>query len=145
MKNSWKWVLGIVLVLMVAVGIFGLGYIHHTQMMAPVDPQGWHGSMMNGAGPGGHGGQMMQMHSFGRGPIRGGMFFGMFVGLIPLALGLLLLYGAYRLGVRHSAPVAVPVTPAPPVAVTTSHPCPTCGNAVLDGWKHCPNCGEKQP
>ena len=150
MKNSWKWILGIVLVLVVAAGLFGLGFIHHTQMVANISqsgfppPQMGHGSM-HGGFPGGmmpHGrAPMMEMRGFGRG---GGMLFGLFGRLIPLALLLLVLYGAYRLGKGRSAPVVTAAAPAPPADVPASHPCLSCGNTVQDDWKHCPNCGAKQ-
>lgn len=139
MKNIWKWALGIILVLIVAAGLFGLGFVHRTRMMAHYAPNGAAPMMrekFHGDVPA-HG--MMQMRGFRHGPRHGGMF----KTLIPLALGLLLLYGAYRLGMKHTAPVAA-ATPAPPAAATTSHACPTCGSSVQDGWNHCPNCGEKQ-
>lgn len=160
MKNGWKWILAVAAILLVAAGLFGMGFlfVHRTQMMATIPqsgvpyPQMGHGSM-HGGFPGGmvyprNGSMPMMggMRGFGRGGghFSGGMFFGMFGRLIPLALLLLLLYGAYWLGKRHNAPVAVPVTPAVPAAVPTDHPCPSCGNPVQEGWNHCPNCGEKQ-
>ena len=158
MKNIWKWVLGIILVLVVAAGLFGLGYLSRTRMLAnlpqsssapnPAPPQmgrapmrgGFRGGMMSPRQPG----SMRGMGGFGHGPFLPGMiFFGIFGRLIPLALALLVLYGAYRLGKGRSAPVAVPVTPAAS-APPASHPCPACALPVQDGWNHCPNCGEKQ-
>ena len=159
MKNIWKWILGIFIILIVAVGLFGLGFVfvQHRQMMTNVaqsgvpHPQMERGSMRGGF-PGGRmlprNGPMMGMRGMDRGGrfFPGSMLFGMFGRLIPLALLGLLLYGAYRLGKKQNAPVVVPVTPAAPPAVTlaASHPCPSCGSTVQDDWKHCPNCGEKQ-
>ena len=163
MKKIWMWILGIFLVLVVAAGFFGLGFLHQTRMRAVAvnnsapkgtpNPQAPR-SPMRGGFPewrGGRGmpprvGPMMGTRGFGRGPFPGGMFFGMFGRLIPLALVLLVLYGAYRFGKSRSVPMAVVAAPvqavAPPIPVF--HPCPACGNAVQDDWKHCPNCGEKQ-
>ena len=156
MKNIWKWVLGIVIFLVVAAGLFGLGFVWRTRMMAaPVaiqrsapNPQQWHGPM-----PGAPGGRMMgprmgPMRGFGRGAFMPGMMIFGFLGrLIPLGLLLLLLYVVYRLGKGRSAPapvVPVPVTPVPVVPAPATHPCPACNADVQDDWKHCPNCGEKQ-
>lgn len=168
MKNIWKWVVGILLVLVVAAGLFGLGFIHSTMRNARMitidrpqssvpNPQTWRGPIPGRRFPGTSGdrmmfperGPMMAMRGFDRGHgffMPGLMFFGMFGRLIPLALLLLVVYGAYRLGKGRSAPGVVPVAPAPPAAAPApaSHPCPACANDVLDGWKHCPNCGEKQ-
>jgi hypothetical protein len=151
MKNIWKWVLGIILIMVVAAGLLGLGFVWRTRIVradspggAPV-PQMQRGPMRGGF-RGEHREPMMGMRGFGYGPGRfgGGMFFGMFGRLIPLALGLLLLYGAYRLGKNRSVPVAVAAAPAPPATLSTTHPCPNCGSTVQNDWKHCPNCGEKQ-
>lgn len=153
MKNIWKWVLGIVLTLILAAGLFGLGFLFRTRVatnFAPRSPivqmerfPGWRGDRMDMP----RGGPMM-MHQFGRGPFLPGMMFFGFIGrLLPLALLALLLYAAYRLGKGRSAPLPAPVavseTPPTPPAPST-HSCTTCGNAVQDEWKHCPNCGEKQ-
>ena len=164
MKNIWKWILGGVILLVVAAGLFGLGFVWRTRMMAtPVaiqssapNPPQWHGPMW-----GQRDGRMMPpgigpMRGFGRGAFMPGMMlfglFGILGRLIPLGLLLLLLYVAYQMGKGRSAPVpvapvvAAPVTPesVAPVPATPTHLCPACNAAVQDDWKHCPNCGEKQ-
>ena len=156
MKNIWKWILGGVILLVVAAGLFGLGFVWRTRMMAtPVaiqssapNPPQWHGPMW-----GQRGGRMMPpgigpMRGFGRGAFMPGMMlFGILGRLIPLGLLLLLIYVVYRLGKGRSAPVPVaPVVAVPETVATTpaTHPCPACNAAVQDDWKHCPYCGEKQ-
>ncbi len=162
MKNIWKWVLGIVILLVVAAGLFGLGFVWRTRMAAPVaaiqrsapiNPQQWRGPMR------GVPGRMMgprmgppMRGGFDRGAFMPGMLIFGFLGrLIPLGLLLLLLlYVVYQLGKGRSVPMAVapvPVTPVTvvPAPVTPTHLCPACNATVQDDWKHCPNCGEKQP
>lgn len=154
MKNLWKWVLGIVLVLVLAAGLFGLGFFFSVRRAVGDMPRNVRVLQMQPGGPlygermGLPRGGPMMMHDFGRGPgpfMPGRMFFGMLGRLLPFAVLLLLLYGVYQLGKRHSTPVAVPVAPtipAPPAPVI--HPCSACGSAVQDDWKHCPNCGTAQ-
>lgn len=152
MKNLWKWVLGIVLALVLAAGLFGLGFFFSVRRAGVDMPRNVRVLKMQPGGPLRgermglpHGGPMM-MHGFDRGPFMPGrMFFGMVGRLLPFAMLLLLLYGVYQLGKGRSTPVAVPAAPAiasPPAP--TTHPCPACDNAVQDDWKHCPNCGTAQ-
>jgi hypothetical protein len=131
MKKAWKWILGILIVLVV---LFGLG-IGARLLMANFLParigdfDGFRSPMMGGRG-------------FDRG--GGIMHFGggfMLLGwLIPLALFGLLVYGAYRLGMRKSPASQVPLPPVAPVQVRT---CTKCGQQVQEGWKNCANCGKK--
>src|SRR3972149_3362486 len=157
MKNIWKWILGIVVVLLVVAGLVGLAFELRNRMSVNIvqkavpNSQTWHGPM-NGRIPGERGGPMwpgraprMGDHGFGRGfgPFAPGlMFFGMLGRLVPIAILILLLYGAYRLG-KRTVPVTAAAAPAPPLAIQT-HPCPKCQNPVQDDWKHCPICGETQ-
>lgn len=102
MKNIWKWILGILAVVLVLGAVSFAAYLwtsHSGFMMA----RGWHDSPM-----------MMG---------RGGFspFFGPFAvlgGLVKLAFFGALLYGAYWLGKRNArvvldSPPAVPAEPAP--------------------------------
>lgn len=120
MKNFWKWILGIVVVLVV---LFALG-IGARLLMA--------GTFPNMRGDfGGFRHPMMGMHAFS--PFGGGF---MPLGwLFPLLLIGLLAYGAYWLGRRNSPASQPPVLPTP----TCAH----CGQPLQKGWNHCPNCGEK--
>ena len=167
MKNIWKWIIGGIVVLVVVAGLVGLGLVMHNHMLAvfsqrvtlhaPPPPNG-----EKVAPPGKFGervpfrmgpmkGLRMGWHGFGRGfrgfgPFGPGlMFFGLLGRLVPIAILLLLLTIAYRLG-KGKAPVvpaAAPPSEALPAAIPT-HLCPKCGEPVQDGWKHCPNCGEAQ-
>ncbi len=166
MKNLWKWILGAVILLVVAAGLFGLGFVWRTRMAAtaPVaiqrsapNPPQWRGPMRGGV-PGGRmmapGMGPMRGFGYGRRPFMPGMMILGFFGrlMIPLGLLLLLLFVAYQLGKGRNAPTPVVVTSSPvstvsePVvtAPVTTHPCPACNATVQDDWKHCPNCGEKQ-
>jgi hypothetical protein len=135
MKNFWKWILGIVIVLVV---LFGLG-IGARLLMANSLParvtqfEGFRSPMMGDRG---------FDHFDGRMPSMGMTHFGggfMLLGwLFPLALIGLLAYGAYRLGKRRTMVLAASTPPAPPAV------CPKCGQPVQEGWIHCPACGKKQ-
>jgi hypothetical protein len=126
MKNFWKWILGIIIVLVI---LFGLG-IGARLLMANLYPAssggyyGYHHPMMGGGGFSPFGGMM----SFGGGFMLLGW-------LVPLILIGLVVYGVYSLGKRTPPPVAPP--PAPFAT------CPKCGQPVQAGWNHCANCGRK--
>jgi len=132
MKNFWKWILGIVIVLVV---FFGLG-IGARLLMANLYPAaagdgviyGLHRPMMGGRGFDGYGGMM----SFG----GGSMTFGW---LVPVLLVGALVYGAFYFGSRRAA-IPAPQTPAVPESLRT---CPKCGHMVQEGWNHCAACGRK--
>ncbi|MEW6093900.1 MAG: zinc ribbon domain-containing protein [Chloroflexota bacterium] len=125
MKNFWKWILGIIVVLVV---LFGLG-IGARLLMANFYPAysggyyGYNHPMMGGGGFSPFGGMM----SFGGG-------FMMLGWLVPLILIGLVVYGVYSLGKR--TPPAAP----PPAPFAT---CPKCGQPVQAGWNHCASCGKK--
>jgi hypothetical protein len=168
MKNIWKWILGIVVVLVVVAGLVGMAFVVHNRMAAAMaqrlapNSQKWNGPAAPDGDPRrivpprmgprmgfrgfGHDG----FRGFGRGGFggfgpfaMGGMFFGMLGRLLPIAILVLLLYGAYQLG-KKNVPVVVAAAPAPPPVTPTTHPCPKCENPVQDAWKHCPNCGAEQ-
>jgi len=117
MKNIWKWILGILAVVLVLGAVSFAAYLwtsHSGFMMA----RGWDGPMMRGNdgwNRGWHDGPMMM----GRGGFS--PFFGPFAvlgGLVKLAFFGALLYGAYWLGKRNArvvldSPPAVPAEPAP--------------------------------
>lgn len=159
MKNFWKWILGIVVILVV---LFGLG-VGSRLLMRSFLPEATTGvadftrpMMLRVEGTGeiselgrpfvvGSG----EVQSFASPMLFGSSGYGgcpmsyhgrsfMHLGwLVPLALLGLLVYGAYRWGFRKAqAPVASTV----PAALRT---CPKCGNQVQDGWSNCANCGRK--
>jgi hypothetical protein len=141
MKKVWKWILGILIVLVILAVLFALAFMFHNAFSRGISfreiPQSrvWNGPMMGG-GDGWHRPGMGV-----RGFMPFGMFFAFFGGLIPLALLGLLVYGAYRLGKkRANIAMAVPAAPAPALTQT----CAKCGQAVQEDWKNCPYCGKKQ-
>jgi len=164
MKKIWKWILGILIVLIVIAGLVGLvfvarnhmitanvrpGYGFQPQQRGNLPPQsrnpqarGWNGPMMRGGD--GWVRPMMGERGFGFSPfglMPFGFMFGGFMGLIPLALLALVLYAAYLIGKNSMKPAAVATAPTPNIA---AHACVSCGAPVQDGSKFCPNCGEKQ-
>ena len=137
MKNFWKWILGIVIVLVV---LFGLGIGSRLLMgnflpAGAVDFDGLRHPMMGNRGFDYPGGTL---------PYQGMMHFGggfMLLGwLVPLLLVGLLAYGAYRLGIRKSSFSQTPLPPAAPAPVRT---CPKCGMQVQEDWNNCASCGRK--
>ncbi len=130
MKNVWKWILGIVVVLLVVGVIVAVPYIMHSVWGTSYGPgmmQGFEGRSWR-----------MPMHDFGGrgfdqfGPMMGGrgfggvsLFFGgfMLLGgllrlLVPLGVVALIVWFAYQQGKKAgfksaSAPAPVPEEPAP--------------------------------
>lgn len=119
MKNIWKWILGILVVLaIVAVPFvlhYTLGYNFGPGMMRNFNGQGPMMNGWNGRAPG------QEFNGFRGGPMMGGRrsgfgFFGPLVflgGLVRLAFFGFLLYGAYWLGKRNMRVVLSPAPPAP--------------------------------
>lgn len=164
MKKIWKWILGILIVLVVVAGLVGLAFVVRNRMInanlqpgygfqpqqrgniqpqgGNVQPRGWNGPMMRGGDGFGRpmmGGRGFRFSHFGRMPF--GFLFGGLMGLIPLALLALVIYGAYRIGKGSVKPAAIAATSTPGIA---THACKKCGTAVQDGSKFCPECGKKQ-
>ena len=142
MSKTWKWILGILLVLVIIAAFAVAGYAWRTHSFAmasyhsaPFD-RNWNGPMM---GRGDNWGQQqmwqrndgwqhpMMNNNRGFSPMSGGFF--LLGGLVKLALFFGLLYGAYWLGRRNAritldpvpaatladvpAPEAEPVSPSP--------------------------------
>ena len=127
MNKVWKWILGIVVVLVVIAALGGLVYVWltHPAVMtfnprnAPFGPRGM---LFGPQGP--------HMFQGGRGPMMYGRhffpFFGAFMligGLIKLAFFGALLYFAYWLG-RRNARIALDPKPAAPSSKSDSTPKP---------------------
>ena len=160
MKSIWKWVLGILLVLVVIGLLVGSAFLLHGFGRGGIEAREFQGYGQFQRGP------MMgegQVFGFGGGPGRmmGGYGFGLPLigiclfflrGLIPLALLALVVYGAYRMGKhRTSAPdrnavastnLAAPATAAGETSAVKT--CRKCGSVVQDEWRNCPICGTKQ-
>jgi len=127
MKNTWKWIIGIAVVLVVLFALstllgsfFGYGYGGMT--LAPGASAGVGGGYGDWRHP------MMSGYSYS--PF-GGLFmgFGMLLAWgIPLALLGLVVYGAVRLANKPGSPV-------------TTQSCTNCGKPAQTDWKNCPYCG----
>jgi len=135
MKTVWKWVLGIVIVLVViaALGVGARLLMANYLPRVSADVDGFNFPMMGGRGYDHFGG----MRIFGGGMRMFGGGFGMFGGLLPLVLLGLLVYGAYHLGTRKFMAQPGTVVPA------TVRTCTKCGQQVQETWNNCPNCGKK--
>ena len=117
MNKTWKWILGIVLVLVLVGAMFAIGYAWRTHAMGgwmmPYAQQrsfdhNWNGPMM---GRGSDGWQHPMMYNRGFSPFGGFFLLG---GLLKWILFFGLLYGAYWLG-RRNARFALDPKPAAPV------------------------------
>jgi hypothetical protein len=168
MKKVWKWVIGIVVVLVVVAALVGGAFLlrnhfanvvsiaRFNQHAVPVPGYG-NGQRFPGMrqfGTGGWGGYGMRgpgMMDFGRRGLFGGLIGGLlclgFLALVVLGIIWLVRYlRKQSAGSAVIAPVTAPVAAVaePVVPVVEAHPCPKCGESVQEGWKHCPNCGKKQ-
>jgi len=123
MKAIWKWVIGIVVVLVVIAGLAAAAFFWHGGLAGvsyrgmPLE-RGWYsGPMMRGDDFNWRNTPMMPMMRVGRGfGLFGGFFF--LGGLLRLVLFGALLYGAYWLGRRNARVVVEPrPTAATPAAV----------------------------
>lgn len=114
MKNTWKWIVGVVLVLVL---LFALPFLF--------------GSLF-GYGPGGMMGRYGGWGHMGNGYTPfGGLFMGfgmLLMWAIPLGLLFLVIYGAVRLANQSKTPV-------------TAQSCNNCSKAVQADWNTCPYCG----
>lgn len=137
MKTNWKWILGLVILLVI---VFFLPTLFHGLIGTSYGPgmmsgygwqrsadSGWHRSMMGFEGFSPFGGLLM----------GAGM---LFAWIIPLGLLFLAVYGAIAL---YNRPGAGNSSAAQKPAATESV-CKNCGEAVETGWIACPHCGEKR-
>jgi hypothetical protein len=125
MSKIWKWILGILLILVIVAGVAALGFVWQSHRMAVTSYRPPFGRESNGPmmqrGNDGWGQPPMGRH-FDGGPhsMMGGyppFFGGLFLlgGLLKLAIFIGLLYGAYALG-RRNARITLDPKPAAPVA-----------------------------
>lgn len=140
MSKTWKWILGILLVVVILGALMAVGFMwrRHTNLAAVYGPmpgyqaqpfeRNWNGPMMGQAPDGWEHPRMMQrsdgwgqpmMYDRGFTPYHSGFF--MFGGLVKLALFFGLLYGAYWLG-RRNARIVLDAAPAAPVANPSAAP-----------------------
>ncbi len=121
MKSIWKWILGILVVVLVlaAVGSAAYMWTSHSAFMYGNYARGWDGPMMRGNDGWNRGWNNGPTMMTGRGGFL--PFFGplaLLGGLVKLAFFGALLYGAYWLGRRNArvvvdTPPAAPAEPAP--------------------------------
>jgi hypothetical protein len=146
MSKTWKWILGILAVLII-VALIATPIIIRSTVLANrsagnlVLPPAWDGPRSNGRAFQDWNRHPMMVVGRNVSPF-GSLFmgFGMLLSLIvPAAILFAIIYGAVRLAIKNNATV-LPQAVAPPV----THPCPACGFAVQAGWKHCPECGAEQ-
>ena len=168
MKPVWKWVIGIVIVLVVVAAVVGgifllrghlANVVHITRLNQPgvqvpgngngkrvprqfpnTPPLGYYGWPGRGIYMRGPG-----MMGFGLMPFVGlvGCLFSLGV-LTLIVLGIIWLVRSLRKPVVTAAPVASIAEPVEQGAQVEMdvHTCPKCGEPVQEGWKHCPNCGK---
>lgn len=165
MSKTWKWILGIFVVLVVIGGIvcataFHLGFMRDGVVARGIfQPYGCYGfdqrSPMMGGDYDYYGPSPMMGGNYSfYGPssfMRGHGFFPFFGGLIPLALLGLLVYVAYRYGKNKSnaqvssvATGSAGLEEAPAAKAVQGHSCRKCGGMVQEDWQNCPYCGTKQ-
>jgi hypothetical protein len=167
MKTVWKWVIGIVVVLVIVAVLVGGVFLLRSHLLNVVGVARLNrpGVQVPGNGklPSGNNGNgqpgttrrfpgMMPFSNGGRGG-RGMMGFGrmmpfggLFGGLISLGVLALIVLGIIWLerNLRKPAAPVFPVVPiAPVIPAVAVHPCQKCGEYVQEDWKFCPHCGEK--
>lgn len=166
MKTVWKWVIGILAVLVVLAVLFGVGFMlrsnFHVTRLAGPDVRSF-SDRSPGMMPYNQNEQlrlpgMMPFNGYQhmRGPGMMGYRMHPFIGLLGwifclgflglAVLGIIWLVNRLRIPARvamAAAPVAmsaeVPVTDATEVV----NPCQRCGRSLQDEWKVCPHCGKK--
>ena len=169
MKPVWKWVIGVVVVLVILAVLVGGAFLLRSHMMnaagvatrsirsVPQVPGNRQLPAPNN-GTNGNGTQRFPgMMPFGNGNLgRRGMYMGgagmmgfgrmmpfggLFGGLISLGILVLIVLAIIWLvgNLRRPAVLAAP----PVVPAVATHPCQKCGEPVQENWKFCPNCGEK--
>ena len=116
MNKTWKWIIGVIVVLVVLFALPTLlwGFFGHGGMMAG-GYDDWGYPMMGG---------------YNHSPF-GGIFMGfgmLLVWALPLALLGLVVYGAVRLANKSGTPIQMQT-------------CTNCGKPTQAGWKNCPHCG----
>ncbi|MFH1524499.1 MAG: zinc ribbon domain-containing protein [Chloroflexota bacterium] len=131
MKKVWKWIIGIVVVLVVLAVVIGAVVMVRSHLLINAN-WGEPGTRLPGMMPyarGEWGGRILTMHSPGIMP-----FGGLFGGLFSLGLFTLVVLGIIFL-VRKLMGHSTSSVPVP----TCSH----CGQPIQANWVACPHCGKK--
>ena len=167
MKKVWKWIIGIVVVLVILAVLVGGAFLLRSHMMnvagvattvtRPV-PQLPGNRLPNTPNSGNNGNGVRRfpgMMPFGNGGMsRRGMYMGGFGrmnpfggflgGLVSLGLLALIVLAIIWLVRSLQRPVMLATAPVVPVVPTiATHACQKCAEPVQENWKFCPNCGEK--
>jgi hypothetical protein len=163
MKTVWKWVIGIVVVLVIIAVLVGGAFLLRNHLMnvvgvarlnrpgLQVPGTGTLPPTNNGNGTrrfpgmmpfgyGGWGGRGMM--GYGRMMPFGGLFGGL-ISLGVLALIVLAIIWLVMNLRKPSSPAMAVAAVNPVVPAVATHPCPKCGESVQEDWKFCPHCGEK--
>jgi hypothetical protein len=153
MKKVWKWIIGIVLVLVVLAILVGVGFLvrnnFHVYRAESLNSRSFYEGGPWRMPYGGFG------HMRGPGMMGFGMmaFGGLFRGLLSLGFLALVVLGIIWLVKSLRKPNAVVVQAVDPVAESVEvpaatpaaivNPCKRCGRPLQDEWKVCPHCGKK--
>jgi hypothetical protein len=165
MNKSWKWVIGIVVVVVILAALVGVGFVIRNNMyilrgQAQINPgnpgRGPEIRPYGGYGYPERGPEMMPYGGFGyhmRGPsmmgfgwrLFGGLIGGLFMlGFLVLAvLGIIWLVGRGRTQRPIAATAAAPAGTSPSVPAVINASCQKCGRPLEAEWKVCPYCGKK--
>jgi zinc-ribbon domain len=150
MKKAWKWVIGVVVVLIILAVLVGLGFVIRNNMhIIRGQAQIYRGYPERGP-------EMMPYGGFGyhmRGPFMmgnrwspfGGFIRGLFMlgFLVLVVLGIIWLAGRGRTQNPVAATAAMPAGTLPAVPEEITTPCKKCGRSLQAEWKVCPYCGKK--
>ncbi len=150
MKKAWKWVIGVVVVLVILAALIGVGFVVRNNMHII------RGQAQIYRGYSDRGPEMMPYGGFGyhmRGPLMMGYRrspFGGFIGglfmlgfLALIVFGIIWLVGRVRSQNTVPATAAMPAGSSPAVPEVIATPCTKCGRPLQAEWKVCPYCGKK--
>jgi hypothetical protein len=150
MKKVWKWIIGIVLVLVIIAVLVGVGFLVRnnfhvnrtevriyrgfSQRGPEMMPYGGFGYNMRGPGMMGYG-----LRTFSG--FIGGLFMLGFLALV--VLGIIWLVRRLNTTKPVNATAATPAATPAPMPAASVNPCTKCGRPLQADWKVCPYCGKK--
>jgi hypothetical protein len=145
MNKLWKWIIGILSVLVVVAVLVGVGFMVRSNF------HGYRANVQASPGFSQRGPEILPYHGFeymrGPGMMRWGMmpFGGFFGGLFSLGFLVLVVLGIIWLArqVGTQRPVEVPATMPATIPAAIVNPCKKCGKPIQDDWIVCPHCGKK--
>ena len=168
MKTVWKWVIGIVIVLVIIAVLLGGAFLLRNHLISvvgvarmnrpgvQVPGNGTLPPASNGNGTRRFPGMMPYgngywggrgMMGFGRMMPFGGLF-GLFGGLIALGVLVFIVLAIIWFVRALRQPVTLAPTPVavvnPVVPAVATHSCQKCDEPIQENWKFCPHCGKRQ-